>query len=143
LSEEARGSTSAAARDAISPCSSARLRVGVGVDYEQAYIVEAHWRAGGRPMHFVNGDATRLLLGGGFDLATCLTNSWGTMSDKQAATSSSSDSPTIHRPAPVRVAVRQLNRTASDGCGWQGIRHPLPAASGATTPAEVEVEVLK
>jgi SAM-dependent methyltransferase len=63
---------------------SARLRLGVGVDYEQAYIVEARRRAGGRPLHFVIGDATRLPLRGGFDLATCLTNSWGTMSDKHA-----------------------------------------------------------
>jgi SAM-dependent methyltransferase len=63
---------------------SARLRVGVGIDYEQAYIVEARRRAGGRPLHFVIGDATRLPLRGGFDLATCLTNSWGTMSDQQA-----------------------------------------------------------
>ncbi len=60
-----------------------RLRLGVGVDYEQAYIVDAHTRAGGHPLHFVTGDATRLPLRSGFDLATCLTNTWGTMTDKQ------------------------------------------------------------
>jgi SAM-dependent methyltransferase len=61
-----------------------RLRVGLGVDYEHAYIVEAHRLAGGGPVHFVTGDATRLPARGTFDLATCLTNTWGTMSDKAA-----------------------------------------------------------
>jgi ubiquinone/menaquinone biosynthesis C-methylase UbiE len=59
-----------------------RLRLGVGVDYEHAYIVEARRRAGAGRLHFVTGDATRLPVRGTFDLATCLTNTWGTMSDK-------------------------------------------------------------
>lgn len=59
-----------------------RLRIGVGVDYEHAYIVEAHRRAGAGRLHFVTGDATRLPICARFDLATCLTNTWGTMSDK-------------------------------------------------------------
>ncbi len=33
-------------------------------------------------MHFVTGDATAVPIGASFDLATCLTNTWGTMSDK-------------------------------------------------------------
>jgi ubiquinone/menaquinone biosynthesis C-methylase UbiE len=60
-----------------------RIRLGVGVDYEHAYVVEAHHRAGAR-LHFVAGDATRLPLRASFDIATCLTNTWGTMSDKRA-----------------------------------------------------------
>ena len=60
----------------------ARLRVGVGVDYEHAYIVEAHRHAGSGHLHFVTGDATALPIRGPFDLATCLTNTWGTMNDK-------------------------------------------------------------
>ena len=59
-----------------------RLRIGVGVDYEHAYIVEAHRRAGPGHLHFVTGDATRLPIRMPFELATCLTNTWGTMSDK-------------------------------------------------------------
>lgn len=59
-----------------------RLRLGVGVDYEHAYIVEAHRRAGSDHVHFVTGDATRLPIRAAFDLATCLTNTWGTMDDK-------------------------------------------------------------
>jgi SAM-dependent methyltransferase len=59
-----------------------RLRMGVGVDYEHAYIVEAHQRAGRGRLHFVTGDATRLPLRASFDLAMCLTNTWGTMGDK-------------------------------------------------------------
>jgi ubiquinone/menaquinone biosynthesis C-methylase UbiE len=62
-----------------------RLRVGVGVDYEHSYLVEARRRAGTHTLHFVTGDATRLPLGRRFDLATCMTNTWGTMRDKSAA----------------------------------------------------------
>lgn len=59
-----------------------RLRIGVGVDYEHAYIVEARRRVGARHLHFVTGDATAVPIGASFDLATCMTNTWGTMSDK-------------------------------------------------------------
>ena len=60
-----------------------RLRIGVGVDYEHAYIVEAQRRAGAGRLHFVTGDATGLPIRARFDFATCLTNTWGTMSDKR------------------------------------------------------------
>ncbi len=59
-----------------------RLRMGVGVDYEQSYIVEARRRAGARHLHFLTADATAIPLRAGFDLAICMTNTWGTMSDK-------------------------------------------------------------
>ncbi len=59
-----------------------RLRLGVGVDYEHSYVVEARRRVGARQVHFVTGDATAVPIGACFDLATCLTNTWGTMSDK-------------------------------------------------------------
>jgi ubiquinone/menaquinone biosynthesis C-methylase UbiE len=59
-----------------------RLRIGVGVDYEHRYILEAHRQAGTGRLHFVTADATRLPIRAGFDFATCLTNTWGTMSDK-------------------------------------------------------------
>ena len=61
-----------------------RLRLGVGVDYEAAYVAAARQRSGPGPLHFIVGDARRLPLRAGFDLATCLTNTWGTMSDKRA-----------------------------------------------------------
>lgn len=61
-----------------------RLRIGVGVDYEHAYIAEANRTAGTGHLYFVTGDATRLPLRSSFDIATCLTNTWGTMSDKPA-----------------------------------------------------------
>jgi hypothetical protein len=35
-----------------------------------------------RQLHFVTGDATAVPIRASFDLATCLTNTWGTMSDK-------------------------------------------------------------
>jgi ubiquinone/menaquinone biosynthesis C-methylase UbiE len=60
-----------------------RLSLGVGVDYERNYIAEAQRRAAGRPVHFVTGDATAIPLRSRFDLAVCLTNTWGTMSDQQ------------------------------------------------------------
>ena len=59
-----------------------RLRIGVGVDYEHAYVAEARRRVGARHVHFVTGDATAVPIGLTFDLATCMTNTWGTMSDK-------------------------------------------------------------
>jgi ubiquinone/menaquinone biosynthesis C-methylase UbiE len=61
-----------------------RLRIGVGVDYEHSYIVDAHRRAGAGHLHFVTGDATAVPIRACFDVATCLTNTWGTMSDKTA-----------------------------------------------------------
>ncbi|HEX5962823.1 MAG TPA: methyltransferase domain-containing protein, partial [Gemmatimonadales bacterium] len=59
-----------------------RLRVGVGVDYERSYIAEAAQRAGAGNLHFITGDATAVPLPAVFDLAICLTNTWGTMTDK-------------------------------------------------------------
>jgi len=59
-----------------------RLRLGVGVDYEPSYIAEAHRRAGRGHLHFVTADATVIPVLAAFDLAMCLTNTWGTMSNK-------------------------------------------------------------
>ncbi|MGH7509269.1 MAG: class I SAM-dependent methyltransferase [Gemmatimonadales bacterium] len=59
-----------------------RLRLGVGVDYERSYIADAAHRAGARHLHFITADATAIPLGAGFDLAICLANTWGTMTDK-------------------------------------------------------------
>ena len=59
-----------------------RLRLGVGVDYEHTYVVEARRRVAARHLHFVTGDATAVPIGVSFDLATSMTNTWGTMSDK-------------------------------------------------------------
>jgi ubiquinone/menaquinone biosynthesis C-methylase UbiE len=59
-----------------------RLRLGVGVDYEHRYIAEAGGRAGDRHLHFITADATAIPLLAPFGFAMCLTNTWGTMSDK-------------------------------------------------------------
>jgi SAM-dependent methyltransferase len=59
-----------------------RLRLGVGVDYERSYVAEASQRAGSSHLHFITADATAVPLSTGFDFAVCLTNTWGTMSDK-------------------------------------------------------------
>jgi SAM-dependent methyltransferase len=59
-----------------------RLRLGVGVDYERSYIAEAAHRAGTRHLHFIVGDATAIPMVAAFDFAICLTNTWGTMTDK-------------------------------------------------------------
>ena len=61
-----------------------RLRTGVGVDYEHTYIVDAHRRRGSSRLHFVTGDATRLPIRAQFDLAVCMTNTWGTMNDQRS-----------------------------------------------------------
>ena len=59
-----------------------RLHLGVGVDYERSYVAQAQRCARGRALHFVAGDATAIPLVVDFDLAMCVTNTWGTMSDK-------------------------------------------------------------
>ena len=59
-----------------------RLRIGIGVDYERSYLVEARRCVTSRRVQFVAADATAVPVRGSFDLAVCLTNSWGTMSDK-------------------------------------------------------------
>ena len=59
-----------------------RIRLGVGVDYEHSYIAEADRRAGGRHLHFITADATAIPVPAPFNFAMCLTNTWGTMSDK-------------------------------------------------------------
>src|SRR5438094_7923569 len=59
-----------------------RVRIGFGVDYEHAYIVDAHRRAGGAPLYFVTGDATALPIPAHFDFADCMTNTWGPMRSK-------------------------------------------------------------
>jgi SAM-dependent methyltransferase len=61
-----------------------RLRLGVGVDYQRSYIVEAAHRAGVPHLHFIAGDATAIPIVSVFDFAICLTNTWGTMTDKAA-----------------------------------------------------------
>jgi len=58
-----------------------RLGLGLGVDYERSYVAEAGRRAP-HHVHFVAGDATAVPARGVFDFAVCLTNTWGTMSDK-------------------------------------------------------------
>ncbi|MFL5448326.1 MAG: class I SAM-dependent methyltransferase [Gemmatimonadales bacterium] len=60
-----------------------RLAAGVGVDYELSYVADAQRQAGGLPLFFVAADATRMPLQGPFDLVVCVTNTWGTMSDKE------------------------------------------------------------
>jgi ubiquinone/menaquinone biosynthesis C-methylase UbiE len=59
-----------------------RLRLGLGVDYEHSYIAEADRRAGAPHLHFITCDATAIPVVAAFDFAMCLTNTWGTMSDK-------------------------------------------------------------
>lgn len=59
-----------------------QVQLGVGVDYERSYIAEAAQRAGADHLHFITGDATAIPIVGAFDLAVCLTNTWGTMADK-------------------------------------------------------------
>jgi SAM-dependent methyltransferase len=59
-----------------------RLQLGVGVDYEHSYIAEAYRRASVRNLHFITADATAIPVVAAFDFAICLTNTWGTMSDK-------------------------------------------------------------
>jgi ubiquinone/menaquinone biosynthesis C-methylase UbiE len=58
------------------------LGLGLGVDYEHRYVVEAARRAGNSRLLFITCDATAIPISSTFDLAVCLTNTWGTISDK-------------------------------------------------------------
>ncbi len=57
---------------------------GVGFDYEEAYIAEAVRLGASKNCRFFVADATSVPLMSPFDAAICLTNTWGTMSDKMA-----------------------------------------------------------
>jgi ubiquinone/menaquinone biosynthesis C-methylase UbiE len=61
---------------------SERLGLSVGIDYERSYVAEALLRKRGGAVHFVVADATKIPLALPFDLAMCLSNTWGTMGDK-------------------------------------------------------------
>ena len=52
------------------------------MDYEYSYIAEAHQFTMASPLLFVTGDAAAVPSDYKFDYAICLTNTWGTMSDK-------------------------------------------------------------
>src|SRR5262245_17232681 len=58
-----------------------RLRIGVGVDYEHAYVVEARRRGGASRLYFVTGEDTWLPILAQFDLGVCMERTWHT-SDK-------------------------------------------------------------
>jgi ubiquinone/menaquinone biosynthesis C-methylase UbiE len=59
-----------------------RLRLGLGVDYEHSYIAEAKRHASAPNLHFITCNAAAIPVVAAFDFAICLTNTWGTMSDK-------------------------------------------------------------
>ena len=61
---------------------SSHLGPSVGFDYEVAYIREARQASAGAGCVFFVADATAVPLSAPFDAAICLTNTWGTMSDK-------------------------------------------------------------
>ncbi len=60
----------------------AQLALGVGFDYQLAYIAAAAKTSISGPVHFVVADATQVPCLPEFDLAICMTNTWGTMPDK-------------------------------------------------------------
>lgn len=100
-----------------------RLRLGVGVDYEHTYIVEARRRVGARHLHFVTADATAVPIGIRLDFATCMTNTWGTMSDKTGVLNE------MRRLAPTpRTRILSVYAKASvvPRCEWyRRLGHPV------------------
>lgn len=59
-----------------------QLALGLGIDYQHAYIAEACRHSGSPNLHFVTGDATAVPTRLDFDLAICMTNTWGTLLDQ-------------------------------------------------------------
>ncbi len=60
------------------------ISLGIGIDYEATYIAEAARLARAPHLYFVVADATAVPMKRTFDMAVCLTNTLGTMSDKSA-----------------------------------------------------------
>ena len=104
-----------------------RLRLGVGVDYEHSYIAEADRRASGRRLHFITCDAAAIPVVTAFDFAMCLTNTWGTMSDKTSVLTE------MRRLAP-KAGTRLLSvySTASVPCRREWYRRLGHAVSQET-----------
>ena len=111
-----------------------RLRFGVGVDYEHTYIVEARRRVSARQLHFVTADATAVPIGPRFDLATCMTNTWGTMSDKAGVLSE------MRRLAPGRetrfLSVYAETSVPSRREWYRRLGHPVVEESTESLLAE-------
>ena len=111
-----------------------RLRFGVGVDYEHTYIVEARRRLSARQLHFVTADATAVPIGPRFDLATCMTNTWGTMSDKAGVLSE------MRRLAPGRetrfLSVYAETSVPSRREWYRRLGHPVVEESTESLLAE-------
>ena len=64
-----------------------RIGFGIGLDYEQTYLVEASRHRRDQPVHFIACDAAAVPITRTFDFATCLTNTWGTMTNKMGVLS--------------------------------------------------------
>jgi ubiquinone/menaquinone biosynthesis C-methylase UbiE len=61
-----------------------RLSSALGIDYEHTYIADACGRGLPRRVCFVVADAAAIPTTAVFDMAFCLTNTWGTMTDKSS-----------------------------------------------------------
>jgi SAM-dependent methyltransferase len=90
-----------------------RLALGLGVDYQHEYILEAQPVAGSSPVHFVVGDATAVPVMLQFDFAICMTNTWGTMSDQAGVLQE------MRKYSRFPTPPRALDRGATSG---QGVR---------------------
>ncbi len=91
------------------------LALSVGFDYERSYIAEATALARGSDLAFFVADAAAVPLRSGFDLAICMTNTWGTMEDKLGVLAE------MRRLAPV-PGSRVISVYAADSveprCQW-------------------------
>jgi SAM-dependent methyltransferase len=61
-----------------------RVSLGIGLDYEVSYVAEAADRGSQERVHFIVADGAAVPLLPPFDLAVCLTSTWGTMGNKFA-----------------------------------------------------------
>jgi ubiquinone/menaquinone biosynthesis C-methylase UbiE len=96
-----------------------RLRTGVGVDYEHAYVADARRRGGASRLHFVTGDASCLPIRPQFDLAVCMTNTWGTMNDQRGILNEMRRFVPQPRMRLLSVLLKPpLRRDANGTVGW-------------------------
>lgn len=92
-----------------------RVSLALGIDYEHTYIAEARGRGLPNRVCFILADATAIPTVAKLDMAFCLTNTWGTMTDKSAVLAE------MRRVAP-RPGTRMISVFSTDSvsarCEW-------------------------
>ena len=95
----------------------------VGFDYERASIRQAHAASAARTCEFLVADATAVPLATAFDATICLTNTWGTMSEKARVLS---EMRRLSSTAGTRLITVYSEASVAARCEWYAnMGHPV------------------